>query len=116
MLLVFQPPSYAFCTPLISKQCKRITQARRRRKEALLKGLQEAYERLQLYAHGISALCLSEATAQILHRHLLRGPGTQAVDILLLYQDVRHCNLGAFTHSFGLKMPFLHMTYRDPGN
>ncbi|BDA42327.1 E3 UFM1-protein ligase 1 homolog [Coccomyxa sp. Obi] len=62
-------------------------EARRRRREAMVKGLQESFERLQLYTDGIKAFDEDEATAQILHKHLLKGLGAESVDFLLLYQE-----------------------------
>ncbi len=56
----------------------------------MLKSLQETFERLQLYANGIKPFAEDEATAQILHRHLLKGLGTEAVDFLLTYQEECH--------------------------
>ena len=54
----------------------------------MVKGLQETFERLQLYTDGIKSFAEDEATAQILHKHLLRGLGAETVDFLLLYQEV----------------------------
>ena len=67
-----------------------LLQARRRRKEALARALQATYERLQLYAHGARSGAWDEPTQQALQRHLVRGLGAEAVDQLLLYQQVRH--------------------------
>lgn len=63
-------------------------QARRRRRETLLKSLQETFERLQLYTNGIKPFANNEAAAQILNKHLLKGVGIEVVDFLLLYQEV----------------------------
>lgn len=57
-----------------------------------MKGLQEAFERLQLYSRGISAAAQDEATTQILQKHLIKGLGMEAVDTLLQYQDVRRAS------------------------
>ncbi len=54
----------------------------------MVKGLQETFERLQLYTDGIKPFAADEATAQILHKHLLKGLGAETVDFLLLYQEV----------------------------
>ena len=66
-----------------------IVQARRRRREAIAKVLQATFERLQLYAHGARFGAWDESTQQALQRHLVRGLGSEAVDQLLLYQQVR---------------------------
>ena len=65
-------------------------QARRRRREALLRSLQAAHERLWLHAKGAAECAAPEddGTRQALQRHLLRGTGAEAVDLLLLYQEV----------------------------
>ena len=63
-------------------------QARRRRREACSKALQATFERLQLYAHGARLGAWDETTQQALQRHLVRGLGAEAVDQLLLYQQV----------------------------
>lgn len=75
----------------LNRATKRLSllQARRRRREAMVKGLQETFERLQLYTDGIKPFAEDEATAQILHKHLLKGVGAESVDFLLLYQEVR---------------------------
>ena len=68
------------------------SQARRRRRDALLKGLQEAHARLQMYARGAASCASGDVVATAaLQRHLLRGPGGDAVDLLLLYQEVCCC-------------------------
>ena len=63
-------------------------QARRRRREASSKALQATFDRIQLYAHGARLSAWDEATRQALQRHLVRGLGAEAVDQLLLYQQV----------------------------
>ncbi len=78
---------------LLVMLCLFLLQARRRRKEALAKALQATFERLQLYAHGARFGAWDEATQQALQRHLVRGLGAEAVDQLLLYQQVRHAML-----------------------
>ena len=65
-----------------------IVQARRNRRDALAKVLQATFERLQLYAHGARFGAWDESTQQALQRHLVRGLGSEAVDQLLLYQQV----------------------------
>ena len=69
--------------------------SRRRAREAAVKAAAEAGDRLQLYARGAEALVArvggggggpgaaaeaAAALAPILHRHLVRGPGAEAVD------------------------------------
>ncbi len=73
-------------------------QARRRRREALAKALQATFERLQLYAHGTRCGAWDKATQQALQRHLVRNLGADAVDQLLLHQQVDPNRLAQLRH------------------
>jgi hypothetical protein len=62
--------------------------ARRRRRDAAAVALESAYQRLQLYARGAELLASDAAALAAVERHLVRGLGADAVDLLLRHQQV----------------------------
>lgn len=58
---------------------------RRRLREAACAALEEAFPRLQAFAHGAELFAGDEGTLGVLHRHLLRSAAADCVDALLRY-------------------------------
>jgi hypothetical protein len=59
---------------------------RRRQRDAIARALEESMQRLALFARGAEAFAEDEATAAVLQRHVVRGAGAEALDLVLRYQ------------------------------
>ncbi|GBF94592.1 hypothetical protein Rsub_06707 [Raphidocelis subcapitata] len=65
-------------------------EARRKSKDAAARALEEAFVRLQLYAHGCEGAADDEALQQALARHAARTTGAECVDALLRWCQLEY--------------------------
>ena len=64
-------------------------QARRKKRDAISKAVDEAGLRFQLYASGAEFVKEDESTHSAIKRHLLRSVGQKIADLLLRCHEVR---------------------------